>query len=316
MRAALKLLSLLLFVVACRPKQAEIDEINHKLDELAIQQQVLIENIGNQWAAERQGSSAQAQAQGTRASEYATLVRIEEQILSLQVDVEALSDDVSDLKARPSPPTKAKGPRPGRPDPKKRYRVDVGTSHVRGRSDALITVVMWTDYQCPFCKRVQPTVEQVRQHYGKKLRVVMKHNPLPMHNRAMPAALAAEAAGRQGKFWEMHEKLYQDPRALTDENIERYATELGLSMKKFRRDLQDSKLADRIKAEQAQGSKLGARGTPAFFINGRFLSGAQPFDAFEALIDEELEVAQKLVKKGTKKRSVYKTLMKDAREKP
>jgi protein-disulfide isomerase len=299
----------LLLVVACRPKQSELDAINAKLDTLAVQQQQLIDNLSSQWAAERQDSQQQ---QSSYTKEQ--LIRIEQSLDTLAADIERLDDRVSDLKL-PSEPVKPRV-RPGRPDPKARYRVEVGKSHVRGRSDALITLVMWTDYQCPFCKRVQPTIEKVRQQYGKDIRVVMKHNPLPMHNRAMAASMAAEAAGKQGKFWKMHEKLYQDPRALTDENIERYASELGLNMKKFKRDLQDQALEKQIKDEQQQGSTLGARGTPAFFINGRFLSGAQPFDAFEALIDEELRHAKALVKKGTKKRNVYKTLIKDAKTKP
>ena len=308
-RTASVLFGSLLLLVACRPKQSELDEINAKLDTLAQQQQQLVDNLSTQWAAERQNQQQPSSATQEQ------LIRIEQSLDTLAADISMLDSAVSDLKTARAEPAK---PRvlPGRPDPKARYRVEVGNSHVRGRSDALITLVMWTDYQCPFCKRVQPTVEKLRQHYGGDIRIVMKHNPLPMHYRAMPASMAAEAAGKQGKFWKMHEKLYQDPRALTDENIERYADELGLNMKKFKRDLQDQALEQRIKDEQAQGAKLGARGTPAFFVNGRFLSGAQPFDAFEALIDEELAHAKSLVKKGTKKRNVYKTLIKDAKTKP
>ena len=308
-RTASVLFGSLLLLVACRPKQSELDEINAKLDTLAQQQQQLVDNLSTQWAAERQNQQQPSSATQEQ------LIRIEQSLDTLAADISMLDSAVSDLKTARADPVK---PRvlPGRPDPKARYRVEVGNSHVRGRSDALITLVMWTDYQCPFCKRVQPTVEQLRQHYGRDIRIVMKHNPLPMHNRAMAASMAAEAAGKQGKFWKMHEKLYQDPRALTNDNIERYADELGLNMKKFMRDRQDQTLEQRIKDEQAQGAKLGARGTPAFFVNGRFLSGAQPFDAFKALIDEELAHAKSLVKKGTKKRNVYKTLIKDAKTKP
>lgn len=254
-RTAPLLLGSLLLLVACRPKQSEIDEINAKLDTLAVQQQQLIDNLSTQWAAERQN-----QQQPVPSSTQEQLIRIEQSLDTLAADIERLDDSVSDLKTARAEPSKVR-PRPGRPDPKARYRVEVGNSHVRGRSDALITLVMWTDYQCPFCKRVQPTVEKVRQQYGRDIRVVMKHNPLPMHNRAMPASMAAEAAGKQGKFWKMHEKLYQDPRALTDENIERYADELGLNMKKFKRDLQDQALERRIKMNRnkARSSELGAR---------------------------------------------------------
>jgi protein-disulfide isomerase len=137
-----------------------------------------------------------------------------------------------------------------------------------------------------------------------------------MHNRAMPAAMASEAAGKQGKFWEMHDKLFQDPRALTDENIEKYATEIGLDMAKFKEDLKDKKLEAKIKKQQQQGSTLGARGTPAFFVNGRFLSGAQPFEAFKALIDEEMKKADALLAKGTPKEKLYETIIAKGKTKP
>ena len=128
--------------------------------------------------------------------------------------------------------------------------------------------------------------------------------------------MAAEAAGNQGKFWEMHDKLFQDPRALTDENIEKYATELGLDMAKFKEDLKDKKLEAKIKKQQSQGTTLGARGTPAFFVNGRFLSGAQPFEAFKALIDEEMKKADALLAKGTPKDKLYDAVIAKGKTKP
>ncbi len=137
-----------------------------------------------------------------------------------------------------------------------------------------------------------------------------------MHNRAMPAAMASEAAGKQGKFWEMHDKLFQDPRALTDENIEKYATEIGLDMAKFKEDLKDKKLEAKIKKQQSQGSTLGARGTPAFFVNGRFLSGAQPFEAFKAIIDEEMKKADALLAKGTPQDKLYEAVIAKGKDKP
>jgi len=308
MTASLRLGVLALLVVGCRPQQAELDEINRKLDQLSAQQEQLIANLDTQWAAERRSEPTQQQ----RRAPDDNWVEVAETLDRLQDDMRTLLLKVDDLEKR-GVAKPAAAPRPGRPDPAERYRVDVGKAQVKGRNDALVTVVMFTDYQCPFCKRVQPTIGKVKQAYGKDVRIVLKHNALPMHNRAEAAALAAEAAGRQGKFWEMHDKLYQDPRALTDENFERYADELGLDIRRFNRDRKDKKLLDRIKADQTQANKIGARGTPAFFINGRFLSGAQPYKAFEVLVDEELAHARKMVKKGTKRRSVYKTLMKSAR---
>ena len=121
----------------------------------------------------------------------------------------------------------------------------------------------------------------------------------------MPAALAAEAAGRQGKFWEMHDKLFENQKAMTDENFIAWAGELGLDVEKFKKDMADPAVKKMIQGQQAQGMTLGARGTPAFFVNGRFLSGAQPVAAFKRLIDEEMKKVDKLLASGVPKAKVY-----------
>lgn len=156
----------------------------------------------------------------------------------------------------------------------------------------------------------------MQKTYGNDLRLVVKHNPLAFHNRAMAAALAAEAAGRQGKFWKMHDKLFTNNKNLTDENFVKWAKNIGLNVKKFKRDLKDPELKARIEAMQVQGVNLGARGTPAFFVNGRFLSGAQPVPAFEKLIDEELAAAKKLVNSGVPRAKVYEMTIADGRLSP
>lgn len=302
---------LALSFLACHPKQSELDQINRRLDEVSMQQQQLIANLESQWAQER--GSGNAEPPRSEAQELERYSKVTQQLDVLRLELDELSQDMRDLKHSLNPPSVgAAKRRAGRPDPSSRYRVDVGNSHVRGRNDALVTIVAFVDFQGPFCKRVQPTLEAIRKQYGRNVRIVHKHNPLPMHNRAQPAAIAAEAAGNQGKFWQMHDLLYQDPRALSDENLEKYARELGLDMRKFARDLQDPEILKRIKAEQTQGAVVGARGTPAFFINGRFLSGAQPLDAFEKTIDAALVEARKKVKAGTPRKSLYKALMKDA----
>jgi protein-disulfide isomerase len=126
-----------------------------------------------------------------------------------------------------------------------------------------------------------------------------------MHNRAMAAAMAAEAAGKQGKFWEMHDKLFENAKELTDENFEKWAGEVGLDVAQFKKDLNDEGLKKKVLDQQKLGMSLGARGTPAFFINGRYLSGAQPPDAFKAVIDEEMKKADALIAKGTPREKVY-----------
>ncbi|WP_163870607.1 DsbA family protein [Myxococcus eversor] len=185
------------------------------------------------------------------------------------------------------------------------FKVPIEGSPTRGSADALVTIVEFSDYECPFCSRANVTVEKLEEDYGKKLRVVMRQNPLSFHPRAKPAALAALAAGEQGKYWEMHGKLFANQKKLDDASLQQFAQEIGLDLDKWKADLTSPKLADAIQQDQALASQLGASGTPAFFINGRFLSGAQPIDNFKALIDEEMGKAEALVKGGVPASQVY-----------
>lgn len=136
--------------------------------------------------------------------------------------------------------------------------------------------------------RVGPTLDRLLAEYPRDVRLVIKMHPLPMHPNAMPAAEAALAAQAQGKFFEMHAKLLENSRALTKEKILDLATGLGLDMERFTRDLDTHSWRGRIDAETREAIGVGATGTPASFINGRFLSGAQPYEAFKRLVDEEL----------------------------
>ena len=110
-----------------------------------------------------------------------------------------------------------------------------------------------------------------------------------MHNRAKPAAEAAQCAHEQGKFWEYHDKIFANQQALSDDDFKKYATELGLNLDNFNACYSAGKYRADIDKDIAEGSKVGVSGTPAFFVNGRFLSGAQPFEAFKAMIDDELK---------------------------
>ncbi len=207
-------------------------------------------------------------------------------------------------------PKKA-APRKAAADDKTVYKVPVGSSPGMGGSEPLVTIIEFSEFQCPFCKRVLPTLEQLKKDYGDKIRVVFKHNPLPFHKDAEPAARAAIAAGMQGKFWEMHDKLFQDTKALKAENLEQYAKELGLDMTKFKADMESDAAKKQIKDDQAIASQFGARGTPNFFINGRKLTGARPVSAFKSVIDEEIKKAEALVAKGTPRGKVYAELTKN-----
>ena len=166
---------------------------------------------------------------------------------------------------------------------------------VSGAPDALVTLVQFQDYECPFCSRVQPTVARLREEYSpRQLRVVFKHNPLTFHPRAMPAAnFAMEARAEQGDkgFWAYHDLLFQNQRALGRENLEKYAEQVGgIDMKAFKAALDSGKHKAAVDADIAAVNKAGARiGTPSFFINGKLLQGAQPYAAFKAAVDSALK---------------------------
>ena len=221
----------------------------------------------------------------------------------------ALTQEGLTKAAAPPPPP----PRQGEPDANTAYRAEVKGAPVKGAKDALVTIVQFSDFQCPFCSRVEPTISKVMDEYKGKVRVAWRDMPLPFHPNAMPAAIAARAAGEQGKFWEMHDKIFANQGSMDRATYEKYAQELGLNMGKFKAALEAQKGKSEIEADAAAGNKIGARGTPAFFINGKFLSGAQPFEAFKAKIDDELKSAEAIMSKGTPKAKVYDVIMKDAK---
>ncbi|AKU91075.1 DsbA family protein [Vulgatibacter incomptus] len=178
----------------------------------------------------------------------------------------------------------------------------------KGSPDAKVTIVEFSDFECPFCSRVNPTMKQIEDTYGKDVRVVFRHLPLPFHKNAGPAAEASMAAHEQGKFWAMHDKLFANQRDLTSENFEKWAGEIGLDVKKFKAALDSGKFKAAVDADSTYAGSVGARGTPAFFVNGKLVSGAQPFDAFKRVIDEELKRADAELAKGTKPAQLYQKL--------
>jgi protein-disulfide isomerase len=195
------------------------------------------------------------------------------------------------------------------PDPNAVYRVPVDApAPQRGPRDALVTVVMFSDFQCPFCSRVEPTLTRLLDTYGRDLRVVWMNNPLGFHPSALPAAIAALEAFEQGGdrfFWALHERLFAEQHDLSRTTIERLAQEVGLDMAKLRAALDQGEHQDTIRAQQELANSLGATGTPTFFINGRNLRGAQPYETFAALVEEELAKARALVSRGTPRARVY-----------
>jgi protein-disulfide isomerase len=171
------------------------------------------------------------------------------------------------------------------------YRAEVADTGapIRGAEKAPVTIVKFEDFQCPFCKTVQPTVKDLLKKYVGKVRVVHKDLPLDaIHPQARPAAEAARCAGEQGKFWEYHDKLYADSSKLGVEELKSAAKDVGLNVLSFEQCFASGKYRGAVQKDLNDGAQLGITGTPTFFINGRELSGAQPVEAFAAIIDEEL----------------------------
>jgi protein-disulfide isomerase len=158
----------------------------------------------------------------------------------------------------------------------------------RGPATAPITIIEFSDFQCPYCARVTPTLDKLRAAYPDKIRLVFKDFPLPNHTQAPKAAEAAHCAGEENKYWEMHDKLFANPQALDVATLKQHATTLGLDQAKFTQCLDSGKFADAVKADMELGSKLGINSTPTLYVNGRPVIGAQPYDYFVSVIEEEL----------------------------
>ncbi len=166
--------------------------------------------------------------------------------------------------------------------------IDLGNAPVRGAANAPVTLVVFTDFECPYCRKAEATVRAMEKAYPGKLRVAYKSAPLPFHEHARLAAKASLAAQRQGKFFEYRDAVFEHQDALDREALLGYAGGLGLDMTRFRADLDDAALEAALTADHAQVEKLDVKGTPTFFVNGRRLVGAQPEEAFRKAIDRAL----------------------------
>lgn len=171
-----------------------------------------------------------------------------------------------------------------------RFPVKVATDDpVRGPADAPVTIVEFSDFQCPFCSRVQTTLHRIMETYPAQVRIVFKNMPGQRHDRAKPAAEAAMCAGRQGKFWEMHDWLYTHQKTLDDESLNTGAKELGLDMDAFATCTSKHQTMAQVEAGLKEAQALGLNGTPIFFVNGRMIRGARPFEVFDEAIRSELK---------------------------
>jgi protein-disulfide isomerase len=158
-----------------------------------------------------------------------------------------------------------------------------------GNAKAPVTIVEFSDFQCPFCLRAAPTLKRLREVYGDKVRVVWKDFPLTqIHPQAFKAAEAGHCAAEQGKFWEYHDKLFGNQQALQPDSLKQYAKDAGMDTGTFDTCLDSSKYAERVRDNVSAGARLGVSSTPTIFVNGRMLEGAQPYEVFASVIDEEL----------------------------
>jgi protein-disulfide isomerase len=272
---------------------------------------------------------------------------------NLEKKVDQLAKDMSDIKdmlkagagagagaGRAGQPQQQRPPRPTA-DPAKTYSVNVDGAPFEGAADAPVTIVKAYEYACPFCEKVRPTMDEVKKKYGKDVRFVYKQ--FVVHPQvATSTGLAACAAHKQGKFLQMDEAIWEKifktrkfdkDRCWTGtadakgagaaeaggapagcENVDAIAKDIGLDVNKFRADMKDSCMGQ-IQKEQKEMQQVGVGATPGFFVNGRFLSGAQPFESFAALIDDELKKAKERIAGGTPAASYYKTWVVEKGEK-
>ena len=173
-------------------------------------------------------------------------------------------------------------------DYNKVHNIPVLNSPIRGNAKAPITVVEFSDFECPYCARLQPTLKQVLDAYPDKVRLVYKDFPLSFHKQAKNASKAALAAGEQGKYFEMHDLIFKDYNKLNEEKFKEYAVKLGLDMERFMKDFKSDKYNAQIQRDIALGQSVGVRGTPSLFMNGKRM-GARSFDAFKTSIEGYLK---------------------------
>jgi len=172
-----------------------------------------------------------------------------------------------------------------------------------GAKDALVLVTVFSDFQCPVCRRSADPIKQLVMDFPGKVKVVFRHNALEMHGRSQPAAIAAIAAQRQGKFWQYHDKLFET-RRLDDGALLEHARGIGLDVSKFQQDLADQKIVAQVKTESKMSEALGASGTPAFFVNGMRQVGWGSYMALKSMVAREIAKAQELMSGGTKRKDV------------
>jgi protein-disulfide isomerase len=178
--------------------------------------------------------------------------------------------------------------------PKMQIAVDAGKAPAIGKEGAPVTIVEFSDFQCPFCARGADVVHEIKKKYGNKVRIAFKQFPLPMHKDARPAAEASMCMNEQStdKFWKFHDAAFKAQDKLDSEGLEKLAKDSGGNVEKYRECMNSKKFAQYVQEDLSYGEKIGVKSTPTFFVNGQLISGALPIENFSEIIDEELEAAK------------------------
>ncbi|MBA3453614.1 MAG: thioredoxin domain-containing protein [Deltaproteobacteria bacterium] len=193
------------------------------------------------------------------------------------------------------------------------YRVGLGLpGHQLGPDVAPVTIIVWSDFQCPYCAKAVPVLQQIRAKYTDDVRIVFRHLAMAYHRKAGLAAEAAVAAAEQGKFWAFHDRVFAQFGSLDRADLERFATEAGVDMVTFRAALDDRRYRDAVVAEGASALALGVDGTPTMFINGQPITGARDFVTMDRIVDAHLQRGRAAVAAGIPARDLYGLLMSDA----
>jgi protein-disulfide isomerase len=219
---------------------------------------------------------------GTNSEDMKKLQDSQRQILAKLADLEKKVDQIS---AKPA----AQGPQL---DPNKVYDIPAANSPFKGPAKAPVVMTLFSDFQCPFCGQVPPLIDQVLKTYPKEVKFVYKEFPLTtIHQNALPAAHAALAASRQGKFWEMHDKLFANQRALQPDNLKQYAKDIGLDVAKFEHDMAAPDVQKEIEEDTKLAQQSQVSGTPTLFVNGRRVTN-RTFEGLKQMVDDALKAAK------------------------
>lgn len=203
----------------------------------------------------------------------------------IRAKLDNLEKKIDAIAARPA----ARPAAQAQADPNKVYSLPIGESPTKGPADAPVTMVEFADFQCPFCARNLPLIKQVLDAYPKDVKFVYKEFPLTgIHNNAMAASKAAVAAQKQGKYWEMHDKLFENYSSLDGESLKKYAGEVGLNVEQWEKDFKSPEVEKRVQDDIRVGGQADVRGTPTLFINGKRVNNRQ-FEGIKAMIDDALK---------------------------